>query len=281
MGSSLLSTPSGRSLEDDRLGKTAKAHGQASSSAKSQRIRINPRKSRHEIDEVKATKQNPFGNLGTAIRSENKGRTGSGSGSDSGESTEKDLKRDSTNNQSQEEDTSEHSDGELMEDGNPAFFVDINPTPVDLPTMKVKLPKRDASLLDHNEVKKHKKLKKKHSGHLPGTIGYEGIEFEDISQEVDARLKEKEERRKHKEGKKKRKRESEESVVVEAADEESGSTQLDISKKKKSKKTKSSTQTLSYVPDIPSTKPKKRQGTGDEQDIGEGKKKKRKRNVMQ
>jgi len=132
---------------------------------------------------------------------------------------------------------------EPKEEETLGFVVDINPTPVKLPGRSTKRPLEDES--EGAEKKKDKKKRLREDKEEQEPV----IETEDISAEVDARLKAKEEKKKSKEEKKRRREsagEDEEKIV------------------KKSKKDKS----------------KKRgaedgeEGSGD----GEGKKKKRKRN---
>lgn len=118
---------------------------------------------------------------------------------------------------------------------NPCFFIDTNPSPVNLPVMSynaTKRPTEGRSPPELVEQKKTKKAKTKHDGELPGSAAA-NVELEDISQEVDARLREKEERRRRKE-EKKRKRLSEGSTgpVPEAATTEA------VAQKPKKKKTK-------------------------------------------
>ncbi|KAL9100921.1 MAG: hypothetical protein Q9163_003757 [Psora crenata] len=91
---------------------------------------------------------------------------------------------------------------EFTADGDHRYFViDTQPMKVDIPS--VQRPKRDTTPPNSTETKRHKKAKRMHEGNLPAGEG-----FEDISGEVDAKLREKEEKRKRKE-EKKRKRESE------------------------------------------------------------------------
>jgi len=91
----------------------------------------------------------------------------------------------------------------VPEGENPYFVIDTNPTPVNLPGVTSSKRAVSPQPPEPVEAKKHKKSKKKHEGVLPS-----GGAFEDISGEVDVRMKEKEEKRKRKE-EKKRKRESE------------------------------------------------------------------------
>ena len=82
--------------------------------------------------------------------------------------------------------TSPDQEAAAKQDEQPLFVVDTQPMKVDLP-----------------EMPKKKRAKRSHKGDLP--IGDEG---EDISAEVDAKLKEKREKKKHRKEEKKRKRDS-------------------------------------------------------------------------
>ena len=115
------------------------------------------------------------------------------------------------------------------QDDTPVFSLDANPTPLKpFQTLSNGISKDSSSQLPDQQQtsenppkakeKPSKKLKTSHPGPLP-----EAPQFEDISAEVDARLKEKEKKRKEREEKKskkekKRKRESGDSEVVVAAD---------------------------------------------------------------
>lgn len=129
------------------------------------------------------------------------------------------------------------------------FSLDANPTPVTLEKIHNDASHHEAPLADKpsDEISKEKTSKKRkttHKGPLP-----EPPQFEDISAEVDARVKEKEEKRKQREARKaqkklekKRKRESGDSVMTsggEGAAAMGGTADItDKPKKKKSKKAK-------------------------------------------
>lgn len=151
-----------------------------------------------------------------------------------------------------------HGAGEQM------FFMDSNPTPVNLPGAANSSAKRRA-LPEPVEANTSKKQKKNHDGRAtqsnnPAEDPAEPVrvEFEDISGEVDARLKEKEEKRKRKKEKeaKKRKRESERLSIITA--EAPPATDSPKPKNKKMKKSDESNEA--------SASPlKKRSATDDEQ----------------
>lgn len=119
------------------------------------------------------------------------------------------------------------------EGANPHFFVDTKPTPVNLPGVAYRPLKRSSSPPEPVEATKTKKQKMKHEGSLPVSTETNGAEFEDISAEVDARMKEKEEKRKKKEKKRKRDTESSSALVNEAPN---AVMEVDKPKKKKPKK---------------------------------------------
>ena len=112
------------------------------------------------------------------------------------------------------------------QDDSAIFSLDPKPTPVNLTKMRNGFSHDEAPLTEKNadEVSKEKKSKKRkttHQGPLP-----EAPQFEDISAEVDARMKEKEEKRKQRELnraqkklEKKRKRESGDSAVSNGVEE--------------------------------------------------------------
>lgn len=263
----------GYSPADHEYGKAAEEYGRFASAARAQGIDIAPQDLEYEIGKAKGAKRQQLGSV-QAERAARESGSGSGTGSGSERPNNKHWKPDSTNGHAQVEDTQEKSHEEQDESEKPAFFIDVNPTPVDLPPMKAKSPKRGASSPEPVEdKKKHKKIKKKHAGDLPGTTDGKSVEYEDISQEVDARLKEKEEKRKHKTKERKHRRSSGDSAAVEA-ETPSAATKPEKPKKKKLKKTDNSD--LSHAPEVTDSASKKRQGVDGDNEHGEGKKKKRK-----
>ncbi|MCJ1306295.1 hypothetical protein MMC08_009115, partial [Hypocenomyce scalaris] len=164
------------------------------------------------------------------------------------------------------------SEDETAGGENTYFVIDTNPTPVNLPGLSHKPTKRateDPSPPEPVEQKKSKKVKTKHDGELPGATLANNAEFEDISEEVDARLKEKEVKRRRKE-EKKRKRLSEgpAGAVVDAASTEAVTEEP---KKKKAKKVQGDAGEDGVVT-------KKRHGSDGEDAVSrEGQKKKRKK----
>lgn len=156
----------------------------------------------------------------------------------------------------------------------PLFVIDVNPTPVDLAGIAITSPKRGASLGDNDAEKKIKKAKTHHdddddNGTFPPAEVE--VEFEDISQEVDARLKAKEEKRKRK---KEKKRKKEADVATEVALRDA------IAKMEESVRPKTKKQKLRQNHDaaVEATDAKKRNGTESDEGQGERRKKRRKKN---
>ena len=168
-----------------------------------------------------------------------------------------------TNGQAEDKPTPADSEGP-----NPHFFVDTKPSPVNQPKVPYRPSKRSSPTPEPVEAIPTKKRKKKHSGCLPGSPGNNGIEFEDISAEVDARMQEKEEKRKTKVRKRKRNSAGSSALVDDEVD---NATALEKPRRKKSKMADS---------EISS---KKRQGEdGGEAESGDGKaKKKRKKSKIE
>ena len=159
--------------------------------------------------------------------------------------------------------------GKLSEEAKPLYVVDVKPTPVNIPGMPPPALKRTSESEvppRQTETTKSKKLKTKHDGEMPKATAINKVELEDISEEVDARLREKEERRKRKE-EKKRKRGTEDSDAVVA---DSTEPDLDAEKlKKRRKKAKDSSQTTVETPNFSlaeknSSKKRKLEGSGKE-----------------
>lgn len=149
------------------------------------------------------------------------------------------------------------------------FFIDTNPTPVNLPGISHQPPKRSVTP-EPTEGKKNKKAKKQHDGDLPAGEG-----FEDIEEEVDARLKEKEEKKTLKE-KKKRKRVSDESNVAQI-DVDASATTDPAKPTKKKKKTKSEDAVVAVpLPEEINSKKRGAEGEADVDGEGDGQKAKKK-----
>jgi hypothetical protein len=117
---------------------------------------------------------------------------------------------------------------------NQHFIIDTQPTPVNIRGFLNHPIKRPAEEAEEMETKS-KKPKTKHDGVVPGKGSREvEIEFEDITEEVDARMRKREEKRMTRGEMKKRKRESEVSVA-EPAQDATKSNDVEKPKRKKGK----------------------------------------------
>ena len=154
---------------------------------------------------------------------------------------------------------------------NPFFFVDVKPTPVHLTGIAIESPKQDSILRDHDAGKKIKQAKTAtpNDNEVLSTPKKIAVEFEDISQEVDARLKVKEEKRKRKKDKKRKK----DNEITSGNAPEAAITAEEPGRPNKKKK-------LRQDHDVPTevTETKKRHGAESEQGQGETRKKRRKKN---
>ena len=169
--------------------------------------------------------------------------------------------------------TSANSKHGNQEDSNPHFVADFNPIPVDIPDITNRPIKRSSEVQspDETSIKKSKKVKMFHNGDSVKIGIDKHVEFEDISDEVDARLKEKEEKKESKE-EKKRKRQPEETST---ADTEPTEVAVEVDKPKK--KSKKSSKKLEDNVEGDGAIGKKRQVSKDEEKAGQGKKKKKKK----
>ncbi|KAL8824576.1 MAG: hypothetical protein Q9170_008115 [Blastenia crenularia] len=192
------------------------------------------------------------------------------------------------------------SDGaeDIQKAGDQMFFMDSNPTPVNLSGVATTSAKRKV-LPEPVETNTSKKQKKKHSVQASEGNATEQpaepvkVEFEDISNEVDTRMKEKEERRKQKQAakdEKKRKRESAGSTtaVAEAASttdapkpkskkpknsEEKSQATADLVKKRSAMDKEETVEGSSVA--VAAEKPKKKKAKVSQKSSVEGKKQKR------
>lgn len=197
-------------------GKAAEEFGRYASEAKKKGIEIKPEGMDYKLGQSKGLAHMNLAQIGAANAEKN--------GANSGSENEPHAAKATENNKAEDQ----------------MFFIDSNPTPVNLTSAAKYSAKRKATP-EPVEANISKRQKKKHSDQSAKLDGADKevdepaeVEFEDISGEVDARLKEKEERRKRKqqvEGEKKRKRESEGSSALVA---EAPST-VGLSKPKKKK----------------------------------------------
>ncbi|KAL9027415.1 MAG: hypothetical protein Q9196_004059 [Gyalolechia fulgens] len=235
LGSSSDTMYPGYSPGHFEYGKAAEEFGRYASEAKRQGKEIRLEGIDYELGQSKGHAHLTLAQM-RAAKGE---KSGTGSGSDSGGAAGPSASTATTGHgQMPDGEDGTHKAGERM------FFIDSNPTPVDLSGAANSSAKRKASP-EPVEANTSKKQKKKHGGRAAQSddaaeerAGPVKVEFEDISGEVDARLREKEERRKLKQQakqEKKRKRESEGSSAVNA-----GAPPATDLRKPKSKKIKKS-----------------------------------------
>lgn len=212
LGSSSASMYPGYSPADHEYGKAAEEFGRVAAEARAKGVEIKHPEVEYEIGQAKGVKRRTLAAMRKASAAKGQA-SGSGSGSGSEGPTTQVPKEKAT---SPEKAKDEKAKATTPEGDNPFFIIDTKPTPVNLPGITNQPVKRSASPSGSPETKKQKKAKKHHEGELPIGGGAVKVEFEDISGEVDARMKEKEEKRKLKDEEKrklkeerKRKRESE------------------------------------------------------------------------
>ena len=193
----------GYSPADHEYGKAAEEYGKLVAEARVLGVDIKHEDAEYEIGQAKGVKRKTLG----AFRESHAAQgvtsdIGTGSGADV-PIKKKANKSPTTNGQT----STEKAEEAKPEGDNPYFVIDTNPTPVNIPGMSFQSPKRSAVFPEAVEAKKHKKAKKKHDGEMPKGEDTQQVKTEDISDQVDARMKEKEKKRRMKE-EKKRKRES-------------------------------------------------------------------------
>ena len=237
LGSSSASMYPGYSPADHEYGKAAEEFGRVAADARAKGVEIKHPEVEYEIGQAKGIKRRTLAAMRRASAAKGQA-SGSGSGSGSEGPTTQVPNEKAT---SQEKAKDEKAKTSTSEGDNPFFIIDTKPTPVNLPGITNQPMKRSASPSGSPETKKQKKSKQHHEGELPTSEGAVKVEFEDISREVDARIKEKEEKRKLKE-ERKRKRESE-GEQTEAAkahatssDTPAAAVEVETPKKKKAKK---------------------------------------------
>lgn len=259
----------GYSPADHEYGKAAEEHGKAATEALNRGEKINYEGLEYEVGQAKGIKKRTLAAIREAKAAREAKGSGKGSGSDSA-SGPTHAKPAATNGAS----TTAEVEQPPTDGDNPYFVIDTKPTPVNLSGISSQPTKRIASPPpEPQEGKKHKKQKKKHEGELLQVQNTDEVDFQDISEEVDARLMEKEEKQKRKE-EKKRKRESVGELTSTVGVLDSGDAPLEVEKpkKKKSKPTSDEAHADQIVPS------EKRHGdVHEESDDGEGKKKKRKK----
>ncbi|KAK4692587.1 hypothetical protein P7C71_g4647, partial [Lecanoromycetidae sp. Uapishka_2] len=226
----------GYSPADHEYGKAAEEYGRAAAKAQAMGIDISHPEVEYHIGQAKGVKRKTLAGIREAKAArEAANGSGSGSGSD-GAARQTGTILAAANGEANKEkvrDAAPLQEATSREE-QPAFFIDTKPTPVNLPGISNQPMKRSASPPEPVEGKKHKRAKKKQDEELPKGANGESVEFEDISGEVDARMKEKEAKRKGKE-EKKRKRLSEGDAAL-AVDAPDNAGDVAKPKKKKSKK---------------------------------------------
>ena len=236
----------GYSPADHVYGTAAMEYGSAAAKARAQGIELKPAGGiEYEVGQGKGIKRKKLAEM-RARSSQDGSGSGSGSGTDNAPPT--------TNGKTSEPKTEKSTAAEeSTATDQPAFFVDTEPTPVDLPAAE-KASKRDAPEPVLSEAKP-KKIKKKHDGKGPDAPEKGQIETEDIKAEVDERMKQKEEKRRKKE-EKKRKQEAE--ALGAQLSEEPATASADDKKRKRDSEG-SSGLPVDAVADISATdKPKKK-----------------------
>lgn len=265
----------GYSPADHEYGKAAEEYGKAAAEARAMGVELKHPDAEYKIGQAKGVKRMTLAQI-RETQAAQQGTSGSGSGIGSGSdgSIKQQVKEPTiTNGQASREKIQEAT----PEGDNPYFIIDTKPTPVNIPGMSSQPLKRSASPHEAVETKKNKRAKNKHDGEISTQEDSQEVKTEDISEQVDARMKEKEQKRKMKE-EKKRKRESEVEPTAIAeepqAAAEPSATAAEVErpiKKRKSKKVKEEP-----LPDR--TVLKKRPGEHDgEAEDGEGKKKKKRK----
>lgn len=266
----------GYSPADHEYGKAAEEYGKAAAEARARGIEFKHPNAEYQVGQAKGVKRKTLAEIREAQAA--KGRTSaSGSRSGTGSGSEVSIKQThkeptTTNGQASTEKAEEAS----PEGDSPYFVIDTKPTPVDVPGMFSQPLKRSASPPEALEAKKHKKAKKKHDGAMAQGEDAQEVKTEDISERVEARMKEKEKKRKMKE-EKKRKRQSEGEPVAEEAqpitEPSAVAAEVEMPKKKKKKAKKAEEEPL---PDRSVSKKRLGEGEGEAED-GEGKKKKKRK----
>lgn len=260
----------GYSPADHEYGKAAEEYGKAAAEARLQGIELKHPDAEYQIGQAKGAKRKTLAGIREKKAAKGKA-SGVGSGSGTGSGSEDPLKQEpaqqaTTNGKSRTEKVQEAT----PEGENPYFVIDTKPSPVNISGMPLQPLKRSASPPEAVEAKKSKKAKKKHDGAMSKGEDTTQVKTEDISEQVDARMKEKEEKRRMKE-EKKRKRDADDGPLA-AAEQSHAAAEVERPMKKKKAK-KSGEEPL---PDRTPSKKRSGEGTGDAGD-GEGKKKKRKK----
>lgn len=225
----------GYSLKDHEYGKAAEEYGKAAAEARAKGMDVKHPDVEYEFGQAKGIKRPTLAKIREAKAARESG-SGSGTGSGSDGPTGPAAAKMAT--------TSEKPRAAMVKEAapegdNPYFVIDTKPTPVHLPDMFNPPTKRGPpSPQEASNGSMQKKHKKKHSGDLPKPDAANGVEFEDISEEVDARMKEKEEKRKRKEEKKRKRESGSDHATSSVAAPEANDASVEDPKPKKKKKSK-------------------------------------------
>ena len=272
----------GYSPADHEYGKAAQEYGKAAAEARAIGIELKHPDAEYEIGQGKGVKKKTLAGIREVLAAK-AGTNSGGSGSGTGSGSEGDIKQKFNDHATTNGQASTQKNEEASSEGdNPYFVIDTKPTPVKISELSSQPLKRSGSFSEGGDAKKHKKAKKKHDGEIPKGEDTREVKTQDISEQVDERMKEKEKKRKKKE-EKKRKRESEGEPVVAteesqpAAEPSATAADGEKPKKKKKKDKKSGEETL---PDRTASKRQVEDGDGEAED-GEGKKKKKRKKSKQ
>ena len=243
----------GYSPADHVYGQAAMQYGSAATKAKAEGIELKPHPDlEYELGQGKGTKRTKLADIEATKGLQGNSVTGSGSGADAPSAT---------NGTKLESEKSDAKDEEMGDAAQPSFYIDYNPTPINLPFNEKNDSKRATSVPEPVEESQPKKAKKAHNGELPAAPAQGKIETEDITAEVDARMKEKEEKRLRKEEKKRKK---EAAATVETVATEEADTSVVAADDKKRKRDSAGSSASVAVADAPAVngeevkKPKKK-----------------------
>lgn len=218
VGSSSASMYPGYSPADHVYGSAAMEAGQAAAAARKAGIELKPPvEIEYEVGQGRGLKRKKLADIKAAKASQQDNEGRSDQGTDAPAPATNSHRQDAEPTDAQAVDTKPTAGS--TESTQPAFFVDTKPTPVNLPFTAKPTSKRPSLEPEPLKEVTAKKLKEKHDGDIPNAPEPGQMEKEDISAEVEKRMKEKEEKRrkKHELNKeKKRKRETEGSSALAA-----------------------------------------------------------------
>lgn len=266
----------GYSPADHEYGKAAEEYGKAAAEARAKGIDMKHPDAEYVVGQGKGVKRKKLAEIRETQPAKGKSNgSGSGTGSGSEAPTKQEVKEPTTTNgQASTQNIQEATPA----GGNPYFIIDTKPTPVNIPGLSHQPIKRSASPPEGAEAKMHKKAKKKHEGEMPKGEETQEVQTEDISERVEARMKEKEEKRKMKD-EKKRKREPEDKPAAAVEDSQStaeASTTAAAEAESPKEKKKAKKAEEEPLPDRTASTKRPSEDDGEAED-GEGKKKKKRK----